>query len=320
VNTERVGLKRHATIVVAIVALLVVATGAFFFSRNPERATLDDAARSTAPGKFVHLSAGMTHYDVAGPDSARTVVLVHGFSVPSYIWDSTAAALASAGYHVLRYDEYGRGWSDRPDVAYPAELYDRQLGELLDSLHVRDKVDLAGVSMGGWVTATFAARHPDRVRSLILVDPVAGTSPAASGFMYWPVVGAYLWQSLAVPTMADGQASDFVHPDRFPGWADRYRPQMRYRGFGRSLLETRRATAGMNTDTLYAHVAKTGVPVLLLWGTGDKTVPFARSSGVRAAIPAAEFHAIDDAGHLPILERAAVSDSLILQFLARQPR
>jgi pimeloyl-ACP methyl ester carboxylesterase len=320
VDNERAGLKRHAAIVVAIVALLAVATGGLYVSRNPERATLDDAARAQAPGKFVRLSDGMTHYDVAGPDSGRTVLLVHGFSVPAYIWDSTAAALSTAGYRVVRYDEYGRGWSDRPNVAYTADLYDRQLGELLDSLHVRGRVDLGGVSMGGWVTATFAGRHPDRVRSLILVDPVAGTSGAASGMFYWPGVGSYLWQTVAVPMMAGGQASDFVHPERFPDWADRYRPQTRFRGFGRSLLETRRATAGMNTDTLYGRVGRANLPALLLWGREDKTVPFERSSRVRQAIPGAEFHAIDDAGHLPILERAALTDSLILHFLARLPR
>ena len=36
------------------------------------------------------------------------VVLVHGLSVPYYIWDSTAASLAAAGHRVIRYDEYGR--------------------------------------------------------------------------------------------------------------------------------------------------------------------------------------------------------------------
>ncbi|HEY4217445.1 MAG TPA: alpha/beta hydrolase [Gemmatimonadaceae bacterium] len=306
---------RHAAIVVGLIALIIIVTGGFYFSRNPERETLDDAARAHAPGKFVRLADGVTHYDVAGPDSARTVVLVHGFSVPAYIWDSTATALAAAGFRVLRYDEYGRGWSDRPDVAYDADLYDRQLVQLLDSLHVRDKIDLAGVSMGGWVTATFVNRHPERVRSLILSDPVAGTSAPASGKFYWPVIGSFLWQTTAVPAMAEGQFGDLVQPSRFPAWADRYRPQMRFRGFGRALLSTRRATAGMNTDTLYARVAHTGVPVLLLWGTADKTVPFVRNSSVREAIPDAEFHAIDGAAHLPILERAPVADSLVLAFL-----
>ena len=36
--------------------------------------------------------------------------------------------------------------------------------------------------------------------------------------------------------MADNQLSDFLHPERYPDWADQYRPQMRYKGFGRALL------------------------------------------------------------------------------------
>jgi pimeloyl-ACP methyl ester carboxylesterase len=132
-------------------------------------------------------------------------------------------------------------------------------------------------------------------------------------------VGSYLWQTVAVPTMADNQTSDFRHPDRFPGWADRYRPQMRLRGFGHALLSTRRVLGDVDMDSVYRVVAQVKTPVLLLWGTSDQTVPFARNENVRKALPAAEFHPIDDAGHLPILERAAFTDSLILGFLARQP-
>src|SRR5689334_9922559 len=143
-------MSRPWTVTLGLIALVAVVCAGAYRAKNPEKTTLDDTARKSAPGKFVHLSAGVTHYDVMGPDSGRTIVLVHGFSVPLYIWDSTAAALSSAGYRVVRYDEYGRGWSDRPNIDYTADLYDRQLGALLDSLHVRDRIDLAGVSMGGW--------------------------------------------------------------------------------------------------------------------------------------------------------------------------
>ncbi len=312
-------MRRRVAIITGVVALIVVLTGGLYLSRNPEKTPLDAAARSGAPGRFVRLSDGVTHYDASGPESGRTIVLVHGFSVPYYIWDSTATHLAAAGYHVVRYDEYGRGLSDRPNVAYTAELYDRQLGELLDSLHIADPIDLAGVSMGGWVTGTFAGRHPARVRTLTLVDPVAGTSGKPSGPMYWPVVGEYLFQVMAVPTMADGQASDFVDPSRFPGWADRYRPQTRLRGFGHALYSTRLATAGVSMDSVYQTVGAAGIPTLLLWGAADRTVPIARSAGVRKAIPGVEYHAIEGAGHLPILEQAALTDSLLLRFLAGHP-
>ncbi len=308
-------MRKPGTIAAGIIVLVIAAAACFYYVRNPERQTLDAAARTGVPGKFVALHDGVTHYLLDGPDTGRAVVLVHGFSVPAYIWDSTASFLAAQGYRVVRYDEYGRGWSDRPNIDYTADLYDRQLGELLDSLRIQQPVDLAGVSMGGWVTATFAGRHPSRVHSLILVDPVAGTASRDLGAMSYPLIGSYLWQTTAVPKMAEGQASDFLHPEHFPDWADRYRPQMRFKGFGHALLSTRRAEAGVAMDSVYRAVARGGVPVLLLWGTSDQTVPFARNASVRAAIPSAEFHPIDGAAHLPILERAARTDSLVLQFL-----
>lgn len=301
-------------VVVAIGCAWVIAT---YVSKNPEHRDLDAAARRTAPGQFVRLFDGVTHYQVDGPDSGRTVVLVHGFSVPYYIWDSTAVALAGAGYRVVRYDEYGRGWSDRPNVSYTADLYDRQLTQLLDSLDIHAPVDVAGVSAGGAVVATFGSRHPARTRSVVLVDPVAGVGGGVGFPFNVPGVGPLLWQAFVVPGMADGQMTDFAHPERFPDWVNRYREQMQYRGFGHALLASRRATAGQRLDSVYHALAATSVPVLLLWGTEDKTVPFANNASLRADIPSAEYHAIEGAAHLPILERASLADSLILQFLAR---
>lgn len=301
-----------------LVLVLVLTAGGYFWLENPESRPLDDAARKTAPGHFVQLSDGITYYLADGPDTGRTIVLAHGFSVPSYIWDSTAAALAAAGRRVIRYDAYGRGFSDRPDVEYSDKLYERQLGELLDSLHLNDKVDLGGVSAGGYVTAVYAGRHPDRVRSLVLVDPVAGKSAASMRPYDLPLIGEYLWQTRVVPTMAAGQASDFLAPEHFPDWANRYRVQMQYKGFGHALWSSRMFRRGMNTDTMYQRVAAANIPVLLIWGEKDHTVPFANNELVRKAIPSAEFHAVPGAAHLPILERAAMTDSLVLAFLARR--
>jgi pimeloyl-ACP methyl ester carboxylesterase len=308
-------MKRTPVVTAAVLTLLVVGLSGFYIARNPESVALDENARRGAPGKFVRLSDGLTHYRIDGPDSGRVVVLAHGFSVPFYIWDSTAAHLSSAGYRVIRYDTYGRGWSDRPDLTYDAALYERQLRELLDSLHIMGKADFGGVSFGGYVTGVYAGRHPDRVRSLILVDPVAGKTPSTLHPIDFPVIGPYLFQTTAVPTMAEGQATDFIDPSRFPDWADRYRTQMRFKGFGRALRSTQIARLGLDTDTLYRRVAAGNFPVLLIWGVKDETVPFERNEGVRKAIPHAQFAPIENAGHLPILEQAARTDSIILAFL-----
>jgi pimeloyl-ACP methyl ester carboxylesterase len=310
--------RRGVSLLKVVLLLVVLGVGgllAAYTLRNPEKDALDATARREAPGQFVTLGDGVTHYEVTGPDTGGRVVLVHGFSVPSYIWDSTSIALAREGFRVARYDVFGRGWSDRPDVAYTADLFDRQLGQLLDSLGWRGPVHVVGLSRGGPTVATFAGRHKARVASLTLVDPAAGASDGVPGMFALPVVGPILWQTLAVPGMADGQLGDFLHPEGWSGWPDRYRPQTRYKGFGRALLSTIREDQAVSYDSVYALAGSTGVPTLLLWGKQDTVVPITEADGVRKAIPQAQYHPIDSAGHLPHMEQAATFHRILIDFL-----
>lgn len=299
-------------------ALVLAGLVGYYAWKNPERSVLDAKARAGVSGAFVTLSHGMTHYEVAGPDTGRVAVLVHGFSVPYYIWDSTFVALTEAGYRVIRYDLYGRGWSDRPDATYDGTLFDAQLDELLDSLRVTQPIDLMGLSFGGFVTAHYVGTHGKRVRTLTLVDPAAERI-RLPGALTMPVVGGYLWQTMHVPTMADNQTSDFLHPERFPDWADRYRPQMRYKGFGRALLSSAVTLSKTDFNSLYAGIARAGVPLMLIWGKQDSTVSVRLSNVVRRNNPGVAFFPVDSSGHLPHLEQAALVNARLLAFLAAHP-
>lgn len=305
-------------IVLTLILVVVVAFGIQKW-KDPEVATLDESTRAGVPGEFVRLSDGVTHYEVAGPDTGRVVVLVHGFSVPAYIWDSTFASLSAEGNRVIRYDLFGRGYSDRPDAAYDGAMYDRQLDELVDSLHVVGPFDLAGLSFGGFVTGHYTSTHPTRVRTLVLLDPVASGSPLP-GALRTPMLGPWIWQVMRVPGMADGQASDFLHPEQFPAWADRYRPQMRFKGFGRSLLRSAGVMGETNFDSLYAGVARAGVPVLLIWGKQDQTVSVEKAKVLQSAIPSLEFFPVDSAGHLPAMEQAELVREKWRAFYQAHPR
>lgn len=308
-------MARYIRSALLVLVVLIIAAIGYGIVVNPERANLDAAARTLAPGRFVVLPNGSTHYEMGGPDSGPVVVLVHGFSVPAYIWDSTFRALGAAGYRTLRYDLYGRGWSDRPDATYDGALYDAQLAGLLDSLSITTPIHLMGLSFGGFVTAHFTASYPERVRTLTLVDPVS-TSPAFPSFLSVPVLGPFLFQASSVPGMADNQVGDFLHPEHHSGWADRYRPQMHYRGFGRSLFRSVRTMSTTDFPALYASVANTNVPVLLIWGQQDAVVPISQSTVIRTSIPHVEFFPVDSAGHLPHMEQSAVVNGKLLQFLS----
>jgi pimeloyl-ACP methyl ester carboxylesterase len=303
--------KRMIAIVVGVLAIFLGILGE---ARNLEHLSLNDAARRKAPGQFVRLADGLTHYELTGADSARTVVLLTGMTVPYYLWDPTRDALVAAGYRVLRYDYYGRGWSDRPDVAYDLDSYDRQLWSLLDSLAIRGAVDLAGNSMGGVVAASFANQHPERVRSLILIDPAFAVTNRMPFPLGVPGVAEYGVTILA-PSLPASQRGDFLHSERFPTWASRYREQMEYHGFRRAFLRTARGDAMRSPPDAFGAV-DARIPILIIWGRQDHTVPFERSTAVRQVFPRAEFQAIDSAGHLPQYERADAVGPLLMRFLS----
>jgi pimeloyl-ACP methyl ester carboxylesterase len=315
-------LKKILLAAVAIVVLIVAAALAYGANRNPESGPINAAARAGAPGKFITLADGVTHYELSSPAGppclSRVVVLVHGFSVPSYIWDSTVVALNAAGRTVLRYDVFGRGLSDRPDAAYDGAFYDAQLSALLDSLGVTEPVDLVGLSYGGFIVSHFTLSHRKRVRTLTLVDPVA-TTRKLPAILTTPVIGPWFFQTMAVPDMAEGQPSDFLHPERFPGWVEAYKPQMRYVGFGRALHRSLITISKTNFFRLFNGVSELGVPVLLIWGKQDRTVPIANADSVRYAIPGLTVVPIDSSGHLPHMEQSGVTHSAMLQFFKRHP-
>lgn len=287
-----------------------------------ETEELDDAARAQVEGQFVRLSDGYTHYEQGGPAEAETIVMVHGFSVPSFIFDPTFDFLTRTGWRVLRYDLFGRGWSDRPNSRYDIDLFCKQLQDLLDTLGFDEPVNLLGLSMGGAIAVTFTARFPQRVRRLVLIDP-AGARPVS---LPWylraatlPGVGELALGLFGSVTLLRGVASDLFGPDLVAEFQRRYRLQMKYKGFRRALLSTMRH--GMLGDFLAAYrtVGRNGTPTLLFWGEDDSAVPFAYSQVVCEAIPQVVFQPLAGCGHIPHYEKPEEVNPKLLAFLRGEP-
>src|SRR5882762_5619014 len=119
-------------LLVGLLAIVIILFVVFVATNNKqETKALDDVARNNAPGQFITLSDGVTHYQEFGPNSGKNVLLIHGGGIAGFeVWNNTIPFLVSKGYHVLAYDLYGRGYSDRPDVEYTPELLARQASEL----------------------------------------------------------------------------------------------------------------------------------------------------------------------------------------------
>jgi pimeloyl-ACP methyl ester carboxylesterase len=289
------------------------------FSFHDETRELNELARSEASGSFIQLSDGFTHYELSNAEAKPTVVLAHGFSVPYFIYDPTFEFLTQAGFRVLRYDLFGRGFSDRPDTRYDIDLFVRQLGDLLAALRFIRPVSLVGLSTSGPITATFAARFPERVEKLVLIDPIGAKALPFAGILRLaalPRVGEAILNLVRSDGISWKIASFFNH-ELTEELGPCYMRQMQYKGFRGAILSTiRDHTLDARLD-IYERVGKMGKPVLLFWGRRDTTVPFKHSDILRTAMPGMEFHAIEHCGHIPHYEKPDEVNPILLEFLRR---
>ncbi|MCB2178911.1 alpha/beta hydrolase [bacterium] len=283
-----------------------------------ETKQLTAEARTVLPGSFIELADGFTHYQLAGPEDAPVVVLVHGFSVPYFIWDPAFEALTAAGYRVLRFDLYGRGFSDRPHSRYDTDLFVRQLKNLLDGLGIEQCRAVFGLSMGGVIVTNFAVRYPERLEKLVLVDP-AGFKldyPGAYKLLSVPLLGELIFSLAGDHVLEQAMATDFHNSQYVQAFLEQYRPQMTYKGFKRAILETIRTGTAEDGLSAYQQLGKLDhPPVLLVWGEQDQTVPFKFHNVLTSLIPRIEFHPIPDAGHVPYYEQPEMVEPIFLEFL-----
>ena len=307
------------------------------FRYRDETRELNDFTRKELSGSFIPLPDGVTHYELSNPSprpegdcealrkeglGVRDVVLVHGFSVPHFIYDPTFDFLTRSGFRVLRYDLFGRGFSDRPERRYNLDLFVGQLGDLLDALGFTRPVGLVGLSTGGPITAAFTVLHPERVDKLVLIDPI-GAKPLPFGRILklaaMPLLGETLLSLIGTGGTVRNIASDFFDRRHIDHFQARYIAATQYKGFRRGILSSIRNGLIDPVVGIYERVARTGKPVLLFWGRNDPTVPFAHSDALRALIPYLDFHVIENCGHIPHYEKPEQVNPILLEFLQRQP-
>ncbi len=269
---------------------------------------------SASCGGWLPLSEGVTYYEHAGPTDGPVVVLVHGFSVPSFVWDRTWPALAAAGWRVLRYDLYGRGASAKPLGRYDLRRFVAQLWELVDALTpARARVALVGYSMGGPIVAGAAAARPERVRGVGLIAPVvAGVNMGwALRALALPGLGPWLMRTVARPRMEQGVRADF-HGPADEAYVQRYMAQWHDPGFARALAASVRGGMLGDFRPVFARLGRTGLPVWAVWGAADTLVPPHQLALLRDLVPGLRARQVPDVGHLVHYERAdAVNPDLV---------
>ena len=272
-----------------------------------------DAVLIENNGDYVLLSKGYTYYEEANRESTiGNIILVHGFSVPSYIWEVTFNTLKEKGYRVVMMDLFGRGNSDNPDLPQTDALRAQQVLDLMDALGI-EKAVLAGLSNGGRIISKMAALDASKIEALFYVS--------SSSFVDYEtqidtVVSPEEISSFieTYPTRSVGQLEDFYAPKQFPEWPQKYEKLLSHRGFAKALLSTQKNLTTM--DEIHQTIDSLELPVYVFWGVHDKVVVYADfDKKLKQLLPNMKEYFIEEAGHLPHMENKKVFEDYFLSSL-----
>jgi len=267
------------------------------------------------PSKYVTVEGTAVHYLHSGPttlpevtpalDRGQLFVLVHAAGSNAGMWRRQIEE-ASRQHSVLALDLPGHGRSSGLEGLPTVEAYAEFVARFAETLGLRPFV-LVGRSMGGAIALTFTARHPERVRGLVLVCTTARfTFTPEQLAVHRDVMRGRLPQQFTSETFSPATGMELMRE----AWIEQVKtdPRVRYTDVlacqafdGRSLL------------------ARIRVPTLVVAGADDQLTPVTCAEELARGIPGARLEVIARAGHQAPLEQADAFNRLVGRFAAELP-
>jgi pimeloyl-ACP methyl ester carboxylesterase len=295
--------------------LLAAVAAAVFIARGeaPPRPPGEWWQRAGVEPRYEDLSGLRVRYVRRG--RGPSLILLHGLGASIFTWADVIPVLAR-DHDVVAVDLPGFGGSDIP-ADLSSSVYPGTVLGLMDRLGI-SRATLVGNSLGGAVAIVLAARHPERVRRLVLIDSAGynfepsrrplilrliGTAPVSAALDALPirrrVVRTALRQVFHDPArVTPERVEEYLAPLARPGTTEALR----------SLL------APQSSFGLPGLVREVRVPTLIVWGRNDRWIPVADADRFAAAIPGARKVVLEECGHVPQEERPAEVVHLLEEF------
>ncbi|AOE86282.1 alpha/beta fold hydrolase [Pseudomonas sp. TCU-HL1] len=287
---------------IAAVILLAAAAATLYFSPAALTASVRLVERQLAglSERQVALGDLSIHYYEGGPAKGETIVMVHGFAANKDNWLRFARHFTQR-YHVIALDLPGFGDSDRPAGSYDVGTQAERLESFIKTLEL-GKVHLVGNSMGGHIAGIFAARYPQQVRSLALIDNGGITAPNKSEL--FRLIESGQPNPLVVRSAEDFQRMlefVFVEPPPLPHSVKAYLAEQsianeaHYDEVFRQLRE--------RYIPLEPELPRIEAPTLLLWGDRDRVLDVSSIEVMKPLLKKPSVVIMQNCGHAPMLER-----------------
>jgi pimeloyl-ACP methyl ester carboxylesterase len=266
--------------------------------------------------RFIEVCGRAVYVERAGAGEA--LLLIHGFGGSSYSWRQVISGL-TVHRCVVAVDLSGFGWTERvaDPAAYTLEAQERLLIGVLDVLGL-DRADVAGHSYGGGIALWLAARHPARVRSLVLVD---STLPSYTVERRRGVARSRLLVSAFLRGIALRRG--FIRSALERSFFDQalvtnelvgaYLARLRVEG---AVDAYRGLTLPSKQPRPEVDLTSVGQPTLIVWGADDELLPVRLGERAASAMPRARLVVIERCGHIPMEERPEEFVAAVEPFLA----
>lgn len=274
----------------------------------------------TAPAGDVNL----TYLERQGAENKQneTIILVHGFSASKDNWILFTKALDKK-YHVIAVDLAGHGESDKLlTTDYGLIKQAERLDAFLTGLDI-NSFHIAGNSMGGAISVIYSLNHPEKVKSLTLMDSAGVDGETTSEY----------YKSLANgenPLIATDEESfeyrmnfTMSQPPFLP-WPLRpallrktlAREEINKKIFSDMVATKKQLSLNKFKQKIELSMAKNPLPTMIMWGQEDRILDVSAADAFKKLIPHATVHIFQDVGHIPMIEIPDESAEVYQQFLS----
>lgn len=257
--------------------------------------------------KIAQVNDTNIHYSDTGASNAPTIVFSNSLGSDLRLWDRLCRYLEKK-YRVIRYDTRGHGLSDISNTPYSIKMLTDDLAALLEVLEV-DRAIICGISVGGLIAQQLATTHPQIVQGLILCN----TAPKIGDEEMW-LDRIKKIKSNGIKSQADAIL------DRW--FSSKFKSEKKIEIVGWNSMLTRTTVDGYiatceaikNAD-LHASTEQIAVPTLCIAGNEDLVTTPKNVQDMAMMINDATFKRIDDAGHLPPIEKPEILAFHINEFI-----
>ena len=268
---------------------------------------------------FVAVDGARIHFQEFGDITKPTILLIHGYTASSYVWRSTAPALARGGFHVIAIDMVGFGYSEKPRwFDYSIQSQAHTVARFMDRLGI-GQATVVGSSYGGAVAATLALDHAERVDKLVLVDTVCNDKVKNHPILRLVSIRG-LGEALT-PFFADSRTllrrrmhgtlakanHELITDERI----DAVIRPLRAADGHHSLLATSR---NWHADRIAEDAHLIRQPTLIIWGQEDTVTPIDDGHALHRSIPDSRLAVVRDCGHVPMEEKPEIFTRLVIEF------